>query len=58
MRNVSVNGYGWASYAVTYSAAVNANAYRLSFNAIGLSGTSGPDSRYIGNPVRCLASGD
>ena len=58
LRSAGIGGYGWASYAATYSSATSATAYYLAFNASGFYPSGGPSTRWYGFPVRCLASGD
>ena len=44
-------GFYWSS-----RSAVATNAYYLNFNATGIDPSSGPVSRYIGIPLRCLST--
>ena len=61
LRNAGLNGYYWPK-TNTNTNQVEGNAglgaYLLIFNVSGLAPSNGPYPRYVGLPVRCLASGD
>ena len=57
LRNAGINGYDWSSMAAAFTSSTSATAYNLNFNASGLNPSNGPNNRWNGFPVRCLASG-
>ncbi len=58
-RVVGIYGYIWSSIASTYSNAASAVSYNMRLDdSGGLNSSHGPNGRFLGFPVRCLASGD
>ena len=49
------NGFFWPSTAADYTDYANANAYRFDFREADVYPSSGPDVRFYGFPLRCLA---
>ena len=55
LRNFGINGYGWSSASRAFSSITSATTYYLDFNASGVNPSYGPDHRWYGFPIRCLA---
>ncbi len=50
-------GDAWLPLGGVFSGSTLAAGYHLDFNASNLYSSNGPTNRYVGFPVRCLASG-
>ena len=55
LRYFGVNGYGWSLISVAFTSVTSAAAYYLDFHASGVGPSYGPNSRWHGFPIRCLA---
>ncbi len=55
LRRFGLNGYGWSSISVAFTSVTSATAYALAFNASGVYPSDGPNARWVGFPIRCLA---
>ena len=56
-RNLGLNGYNWSTTAspVYNNGSAGLTGYNLGFNASGVNPSGGPDGRWSGFPIRCLA---
>ena len=55
LRYFGVTGYGWSLISVAFTSVTSAAAYYLDFHASGVGPSYGPNSRWHGFPIRCLA---
>ena len=55
LRLFGVYGYGWSSASWAFTSVTSATAYLLGFYASGVAPSYGPDHRWHGFPIRCLA---
>ena len=55
LRGFGFDGYDWSSFSVAFTSATSATAYYLTFRASGVNPSGGPDRRWLGFPIRCLA---
>ena len=55
LRAFGIYGYGWSSSSVAFTSVTSATAYYLGFNASGIGSSHGPNARWVGFPIRCLA---
>ena len=53
LRHFGLNGYGWPSASRAFDQVTSATAYFLFFNASDVNPSRGPDSRWLGFPIRC-----
>ena len=47
--------YGWSSLSVVFTSVTSATACNLGLNASGVAPSNGPNFRWFGFPIRCLA---
>ncbi len=55
LRGFGFDGYGWSSISVAFTSVTSATAYDLHLNASGIGSSHGPNARWVGFPIRCLA---
>lgn len=55
LRSFGIYGYDWSSSSVASTSVASATAYYLGFYASGVYPSGGPNGRWYGFPVRCLA---
>ena len=55
LRGFGFDGYDWSSLSVAFTSVTSATAYDLGLNESGVYPSHGPNARWDGFPIRCLA---